>query len=84
MSFNMNQSFKMFSIKRWVSLGGFVVAVGLLLSGCGDRSRPADITVFRFSENGAPISMDPTQGATHNGARIRGLSRDLEGVGGML
>ena len=64
MSFNMNQSFKMFSIMRWMSLGGFVVAVGLLLSGCGDRSRPADITVFRFSENGAPISMDPAQGAT--------------------
>lgn len=50
---------------------GVLVGVGflLLVAGCQKpfSDRAQDLSVFRFSDNGAPVSMDPVQAATQYG-----------------
>src|SRR5690554_4712134 len=51
-------------------LGVLVAVVCLLMmAGCKKpfSDRAQDLSVFRFSDNGAPVSMDPVQAATQYG-----------------
>ena len=59
-----------FSLKKHTRSGKslFVVflSAALLLAGCTKpfEDRAKDTSVFRFSENGAPVTMDPVQSST--------------------
>ncbi len=58
-----------FNIQKYVPFGKNLFAVFfavLLLTGCPKpfEDRAKDTSVFRFSENGAPVTMDPVQSST--------------------